>query len=73
VVTPLCVLRRVDGLLTVESVHPYSSPDEVRAATGFPLSVDAATPVTPPPTAQEIASLRVVDPGGVVAVELLSR
>jgi glutaconate CoA-transferase subunit B len=73
VVTPLCVLRRVGGLLTVEHVHPYSSPDEVRAATGFPLSVPDETPVTPPPSAEELAALRAVDPGGVVAVELLSR
>jgi glutaconate CoA-transferase subunit B len=73
VVTPLCVLRRVDGLLDVESVHPYSTPDEVRAATGFPVTADATTPVTPPPTDAELAALRAVDPGGVVVSELRSR
>lgn len=73
VVTPMCVLRRVDGVLTVESIHPYSSADEIRAATGFPLSVDDDTPITAPPNAEEIAALRAVDPGGVVSVELLSR
>ncbi len=73
VVTPLCVLRRVDGLLDVESVHPYSSPDEVRAATGFPVTPDAATPVTPPPTDAELAALRAIDPSGVVVSELRSR
>lgn len=73
VVTPLCVLRRVGGLLTVESIHPYSSADEVRTATGFPLAVDGDTPITPLPTAEELAVLRTVDPGGVVSVELLSR
>ena len=73
VVTPLCVLRRVDGLLTVESVHPHSSPDEVRQATGFPVTVDSETPVTAPPSSEELAVLRAVDPAGVVAVELLSR
>jgi glutaconate CoA-transferase subunit B len=73
VVTPLCVLRRVDGLLDVESVHPYSTPDEVRAATDFPVTADATTPVTPPPTDAELAALRAVDPGGVVVSELRSR
>jgi glutaconate CoA-transferase subunit B len=73
VVTPLCVLRRVDGLLDIESVHPHSSPDEVRAATGFPVAADAATPVTPPPTDAERAALRAVDPSGVVVSELRSR
>jgi glutaconate CoA-transferase subunit B len=73
VVTPLCVLRRVDGLLEVESVHPFSGPDEVRAATGFPLTVGPATPRTPPPIPDELAALRAVDPAGVVAVELQGR
>jgi len=73
VVTPLAVLRRVDGLLTVESVHPYSSPGEIQAATGFPLDIDADAPVTPPPTSDELAALRAVDPSGVVSVELVSR
>src|SRR5436190_11034754 len=58
VVTPLCVLRRVDGLLDIESVHPYSNPDEIRAATAFPVTADAATPITPPPTDAELAALR---------------
>jgi len=73
VVTPLCVLRRVDGLLTVESVHPFSSPDEVRAATGFPVEVGPETPVTPPPSDAELAALRAIDPRGVVASELHGR
>lgn len=73
VVTPLCVLRRVDGLLDVESVHPYSTPDEIRAATGFPVTVTTATPFTPPPSDAELAALRAVDPAGVVASELHGR
>lgn len=73
VVTPLCVLRRVDGLLCVESVHPFSTPDEVRAATGFPVEVGPETPVTPPPTNEELAALASIDPAGVVASELHAR
>jgi glutaconate CoA-transferase subunit B len=73
VVTPLCVLRRADGLLHVESVHPCSSPDAVRAATGFPVTVGPDTPVTPAPTDEELAALQGIDPAGVVASELNGR
>ena len=73
VVTPLCVLRRLDGLLAVESVHPFSSPDAVRDATGFPVAVSPDTPSTPVPTEAELAALHEVDPTGVVASELLGR
>ena len=73
VVTPLCVLRRLDGALDVESVHPFSSPDEVRGATGFPVTVGPETPPTPAPTDAELAALRELDPTGVVAAELQGR
>ena len=73
VVTPLCVFRRVDGLLDVESIHPWSSPDEVRDRTGFPVTVGPETPITPPPTDEEQRMLRTIDPTGVVASELTDR
>lgn len=73
VVTPLCVLRRVDGLLDVESVHPFSTLDAVRAATGFEVTTGHGTPTTPPPTSEELAVLREIDPEGVVAAELVGR
>lgn len=73
VVTPLCVFQRVDGCLTVDSVHPTSSADEVRAATGFPVEVGPQTPVTPPPTAAELVALQAVDPTGIVAAEFEGR
>jgi len=73
VVTPLCVLRRVDGALDVESVHPFSSPEEVRGATGFAVTVGPETPLTPAPTDEELSALREIDPAGVVAVELHGR
>jgi len=69
VVTPLCVFRRDGGRLTVESVHPGVSPEEVRAQTGFPVVVDARTPVTPPPTPEELAALARIDPERVRASE----
>ena len=67
VVTPLCVFRRVDGLLELESIHPGVSFEEVRANTGWPLN-DA--PVTPPPSPGELAALQAVDPQRVRDVEL---
>jgi glutaconate CoA-transferase subunit B len=73
VVTPLCVFKRVDGTLTVESVHATSSPDEVRAQTGFPVEVSPATPITPPPTPDERTALQGIDPAGIVAAELRDR
>ena len=69
VVTPLCVFNRQDGWLRVQSIHPGVSADELRDATGFPIAVDAATPVTPPPTACELALLAEIDPERVTATE----
>jgi glutaconate CoA-transferase, subunit B len=73
VVTPLCVLRRLDGQLQVECIHPFSSPGEVRAATGFAIQVGPETPATPEPSAIELAALRDLDPTGVVASEFQGR
>jgi glutaconate CoA-transferase subunit B len=73
VVTPLCILRRVDGRLTVESIHPSSSADEIRAATGFPVEVGPETPATPPATEAELTALQALDPAGVVAAEFEGR
>ncbi len=62
VVTPLCVFARRQGRLVVESLHPGVMPEMLRAATGFAVDVDAATPVTPRPTGEEWAMLREIDP-----------
>jgi glutaconate CoA-transferase subunit B len=69
VVTPLCLFRRIDGLLTVESIHPGVTSERVKAATGFPLNVDADTPTTPPATDEERAALAEIDPKGVALSE----
>ena len=65
VVTPLGIFVRRDGRLQVESLHPGVTPEEFRAVTGFPIEVGPETPVTPPPTAEELAALREVDPDGI--------
>jgi glutaconate CoA-transferase subunit B len=64
VVTPLCVFRRVEGRLAVESVHEGVAIEELRARTGFAIAVDERTPRTPAPTEMELAALAEVDPGG---------
>ncbi len=68
VVTPLCLFRRVNGRLRLESLHPGVSPEEVVAQTGFALEAPDV-PTTPPPTEAELAALRAVDPNGVIRVE----
>lgn len=69
VVTPLGVFVRRDGRLKVESLHPGVTPEKFRRATGFAVEVGPATPVTPPPTAQEMAMLREIDPEDVGSSE----
>ena len=69
VVTPLCIFRRTDGRLTVESIHPGVSPAQVVAATGFAIEADDSTPITPLPNLEEIAAIAEIDPGGVALSE----
>jgi glutaconate CoA-transferase subunit B len=69
VVTPLGVFRREAGRLQVESLHPGVTPDAFREATGFPVDVAELTPVTSPPTDEELRILREIDPTGVVRSE----
>jgi glutaconate CoA-transferase subunit B len=65
VVTPLCIFRRREGRLVVESIHPGVSPEQLVAATGFEIEVDESTLITPKPTKAEVAALAAVDPEGV--------
>lgn len=69
VVTPLCIfVKRGDGRLHLESIHPYTSAEEVKKQTGFPVET-AGVPVTPAPSAEELAALAEVDPQRVRLVE----
>ncbi len=61
VVTPLCVMRRVNGRLAVESLHPGVAPEAVREQTGFPIEIARGCPLTPPPTADELAVINQFD------------
>ncbi len=69
VVTPLGVFMRRDDRLEVESIHPGVTPEKFRQETGFAVDVGPWTPVTPPPTEEEMAELRSLDPEGVAASE----
>ena len=71
VVTPLGIFVRSDGgtKLEVESLHPGVTPGAFRDATGFVVDVGPETPVTTPPTAEELTVLRAIDPERVVQSE----
>jgi glutaconate CoA-transferase subunit B len=69
VVTPLGVFIRHNGHLEVESLHPGVTPEQFRAATGFPVTVGPDTPITPPPSVEERAALRAIDPDSVARSE----
>jgi glutaconate CoA-transferase subunit B len=72
VVTPLCIFTQRDGRLTVESIHSGVMPETLRAATGFPVDVGPETPVTPPPTEDELRLLAEIDPERVTDSEFTS-
>ena len=66
--TTLCTLTLVDGLLRLESIHPYSSLEEVKANTGWNIDQKEVS-ITPAPTDEELTALEQVDPQRVRDVE----
>lgn len=71
VVTPLGIFVRREGHLEAESLHPGVTPGQFEDATGFPVAVGPDTPVTPPPSHDELAALKSIDPDGVVSSEFV--
>jgi glutaconate CoA-transferase, subunit B len=69
VVTPHCIFRRVEGCLMVESRHEWTSPADLKEATGFSIEVDESTPVTPEIRTDERDALLRIDPEGVSLTE----
>jgi glutaconate CoA-transferase subunit B len=69
VITPLCVFRKEDGRLVLDSVHPQVTLDHLQSQTGFDLGVQGSVPVTPEPTSAELAALEELDPGGIRRLE----
>jgi glutaconate CoA-transferase, subunit B len=60
VITDLAILRpdAATRELTVDSLHPGVSAEDVRAATGWDVKVAARPAVTPPPNPDELHALR---------------
>lgn len=63
-ITTLGVFTLSTGGVRAASLHPGVTPQQVRAATGFPITIDDATPATPTPAANELAYIRHADPEG---------
>jgi glutaconate CoA-transferase, subunit B len=58
VITDLGVLAPRDGELTLTAVHPGTTADQVREATGWDLRIADPLETTPEPTGDELAALR---------------
>ncbi|MBX6351421.1 MAG: hypothetical protein IRZ11_07940 [Clostridia bacterium] len=70
-VTPLGVFRfRPEGVVA-DSLFEGVTPEEVTRRTGFPVTGLPEAGRTPPPTAEETAWIRRLDPFGIRALELL--
>jgi glutaconate CoA-transferase subunit B len=61
VVTDLGVLEPRDGELTLTAVHPSSSVEEAREATGWELRVADDVHVTDPPSTRELLAVRALE------------
>jgi len=62
VITQLGVYRFVEGEMTLTSLHPGATLDQVREACGWELAVAPELAETPPPTEAELVALRALDP-----------
>jgi glutaconate CoA-transferase subunit B len=62
VVTQLGVYRFADGEMTLTSLHPGATLQQVREACGWELAVAPDLAQTPAPTDDELAALRALDP-----------
>ena len=69
VVTPLCVFRKENGRLVLESIHPGVTRQQLAGSTGFKIPNLDDAPETPEPTAEELSTLREIDSGNVRRAE----
>ena len=69
VVTNLCVMdfNGPDHAARVVSLHPGVTFEEVQGETGFPLARAETVATTPPPTEEQLAVIRRLDPTGIRA------
>ena len=61
IVTPLCVFEYRNGKLHLDTIHPFSSLEEVKENTGFELLYDEIK-YTAAPTREELMLLKQIDP-----------
>lgn len=69
VVTPKSVFKNVDGRLELESIHSFSSKEDIEEQTSFELKVDKNISETIFPTNEEIKILQEIDPNGTRFIE----
>jgi acyl CoA:acetate/3-ketoacid CoA transferase beta subunit len=50
--------------LRLRSIHPGVTPEDLRANTGFELEIPPDVATTPVPSAEDLAVIRAIDPGG---------
>jgi len=63
-ITTLGVFDLTGGRVQAVTLHPGVTPEQVRQATGFELSIDEGIPATMAPSADELAYIRKADPNG---------
>ena len=63
-ITTLGVFDLSTGRARATSLHPGATPQQVREATGFAITIDDHTAATPAPSADELAYIRRADPSG---------
>jgi acyl CoA:acetate/3-ketoacid CoA transferase len=68
VITPICIFDFDDEtkMMHLKSVHPGTKVEEVMNKTGFTPIVPENVPKTEPPTVEEVAFMRAMDPDGVL-------
>jgi glutaconate CoA-transferase subunit B len=68
VVTPLCLFDfdEKTKIMRIKSVHPGHTVEEVLSKTGFKPVVPKNVPETEPPTEEEVAFMRAMDPDGIL-------
>lgn len=70
VITPLCIFRKPAGekYLKLDCIFPYTTLAEVKENTGWVID-ETDVPVMDPPTAEELAAIKKVDPNNILAFE----
>ncbi len=69
-ITPLCIFRKAPGEteFKLDSIFPYTTIEEVKENTGWEIA-ETEVPVLDPPTAEELAALKKVDPNYILGYE----